>query len=292
MKQFLKGHNCVNEIKLKSYAKINLCLDIVNKRPDGYHNLRTIMQSLDLFDQIDIQTSKDIQIESDYPGLPLDESNLAYKAAKAVFERVGIKEGAKIKITKNIPVAAGLAGGSSNAAAVLHGLNILYGLNLTIAQLIHIGKSLGADVPFCVVGGTVLATGIGDRLNILPPIKEYNILLVKPNVEVSTKDVYSKVNIQSLTSRPDIEKAVKSIENHDLPGLISSMGNVLEPITSQMVKEILEIKNMMLAMGAESALMCGSGPTVFAICSCNHKAEGMLKYFKNVYEQVYLCKTI
>ena len=292
MKYLLKGNNCVNKIKIKSYAKINLCLDIVNKRADGYHNLRTIMQSLDLFDQVEIQTSKNIQIESDHPELPLDEGNLAYKAAKAIFERAGIQEGAKIIITKNIPIAAGLAGGSSNAAAVLHGLNILYGLNLTIAQLVHIGKSLGADVPFCVVGGTVLATGIGDRLNILPPIKEYNIILVKPNVGVSTKDVYNKVNIQSLSLRPDIEQAVKSIENHDLSGLASSMGNVLEPITSQIVKEVLEIKNTMLAMGADGALMCGSGPTVFAICSCSHKAKGMLKYFKNVYEQVYLCKTI
>ena len=282
----------MNKIKLKSYAKINLCLDIVNKRPDGYHNLRTIMQSLDLFDQIEIQTSKDIQIESDHPDVPLNETNLAYKAAKAIFEKVGIKEGAKIRIAKNIPIAAGLAGGSSNAAAVLHGLNILYGLNLKISQLVYIGKSLGADVPFCVVGGTVLATGIGDRLNILPPIKEYNVLLVKPNVGVSTKDVYSKVNIQDLSSRPDIEKAVKSIENHDLPGLTSSMGNVLEPITSLMVKEVLEIKNMMLTMGADGAIMCGSGPTVFAICSCNCKAKSIFKYFKNVYEQVYLCKTM
>jgi len=287
-----KGNICVNEIKLKSYAKINLCLDIVNKREDGYHNIRTIMQSLDLFDQIEIQTSNKLEIESDHPGLPLDERNLAYKAAKAIFEKVGIKEGAKIRITKNIPIAAGLAGGSSNAAAVLHGINILYGLNLTVAQLVHIGKSLGADVPFCVVGGTVLATGIGDSLNILPPIKEYNILLVKPDVGVSTKEVYSGVDIQDLSSRPDIEKAVKSIENHDLSGLVGSMGNVLEPVTSRMVKEVLEIKNTMLAMGADGALMCGSGPTVFAVYSCDHKAESMLKYFKNVYEQVYLCKTI
>ena len=282
----------MNEIKLKSYAKINLCLDIVNKRADGYHNLRTIMQSVDLFDQVEIQISKNIQIESDHPELPLDEGNLAYKAAKAIFERTGIKGGARIRIAKNIPMAAGLAGGSSNAAAVLHGLNILYGLDLTIAQLVHIGKGLGADVPFCVVGGTVLAAGIGDRLNILSPIKEYNILLVKPDAGVSTKDVYSRVNIQHLSSKPDIEKAVKSIENHDLPGLTSSMGNVLEPITSSMVKEVLKIKNKMLAMGADGALMCGSGPTVFAICSSSHKAESMLKYFKNVYEQVYLCKTI
>jgi len=283
----------VNEIKLKSYAKINLCLDIVNRREDGYHNLRTIMQSLDLFDQIEIKKiGTEIKIESDHPELPLDERNLAYKAAKAIFESAGIKGGAQIRITKNIPIAAGLAGGSSNAASVLHGLNILYGLDLTMSQLVYVGKSLGADIPFCLVGGTVLATGIGDRLNILPPIKKYNILLVKPNVGVSTKDVYNSVDIQNLSSRPNIEKAVKSIEDHDLPGLISSMGNVLEPITSLMVKDILEIKNMMLTMGADGALMCGSGPTVFGICSCSHKAESMLKYFKNVYEQVYLCKTI
>lgn len=285
----------MDKINLKAYAKINLCLDIVNKRADGYHNLRTIMQSVDLFDQIEIQVCKSthsIHIESDHPELPLDERNLAYKAAKAIFEKAGIQGGARIRITKNIPLAAGLAGGSSNAAAVLHGLNILYGLNLTVAQLVHIGKSLGADVPFCVVGGTVLAAGIGDRLSFLQPIQEYNILLVKPKVGVSTKDVYSRVDIKNLTSRPDIEKAVQSIENNDLPGLTSSMGNVLEPITSSMVKEVLEIKNKMLTMGADGALMCGSGPTVFAICSSNNKAESMLKYFRNVYEQVYLCKTI
>ena len=282
----------MNEIKLKSYAKINLCLDIVGKRSDGYHNLRTIMQSLDLSDQIEIQISKSIQIESDNPELPLDERNLAYKAAQAIFEKVGIEGGAKIRIAKNIPIAAGLAGGSSNAAAVLHGLNILYDLNLTVAQLIQIAKGLGADVPFCVVGGTVLATGIGDRLNILSPIQKYNILLVKPNVGVCTKETYSKVNIHNLSSRPNIEKAVIAIENHDLQGLTESMGNVLEPITSQTVKEVLEIKNRMITMGADGALMCGSGPTVFAISSCNHKIKGMLKYFENIYEQVYLCKTI
>jgi len=292
-KTFFKGEYIgVNIINFKSYAKINLCLDIVNKRADGYHNLRTIMQSVDLFDQVEIEISRCIHIESDHPELPLDERNIAYKAAKAIFERAGIKGGARIRIAKNIPIAAGLAGGSSNAAAVLHGLNILYGLNLTIAQLVHIGKGLGADVPFCVVGGTVLAAGIGDRLSILQPMKEYSILLVKPDVGVSTKDVYNRVNVENLRSRPDIEKAVQSIESGDFAGLVSSMGNVLEPITSSMVKEVLEIKNKMLAMGADGALMCGSGPTVFAICSCSHKTQSMLKYFKKVYTQVYLCKTI
>ncbi|KUO50718.1 MAG: hypothetical protein APF76_15585 [Desulfitibacter sp. BRH_c19] len=282
----------MNKVDLKSYAKINLCLDIVNKRLDGYHNLRSIMQTLDLCDELEIEKSQNIHIECNHPAVPLNESNLAYKAAKAIFQRAGFNGGARIKIRKNIPVAAGLAGGSSNAAAVLHGINILYNLNFTVAQLIHIAKGIGADVPYCLVGGTVLATGIGEKLNIISPINEYSIILVKPNIGVSTKQVYAKVDLNNLGSRPDIEKAIVAIEDNDLQGLLRSMGNVLEPITCSMIKEVPEIKNKMLEIGADGAHMCGSGPTVFAICSSKDKAEDICKYFKNVYSEVYLCKTI
>lgn len=283
----------MNKICLKSYAKINLCLDVVNKRADGYHNLRTIMQSLDLSDVLEIKKNHNIHIECNHPSVPLDESNLAYKAAKAIFQRANISQGgASINIVKNIPVAAGLAGGSSNAAAVLHGINLIYNLNFTVAQLIDVGRSIGADVPYCLVGGTVLAAGIGDKLTILSPLEECRIVLVKPNQEVSTKKVYEKVNLNYLSQKPDIERAIMAIENNDLSGLVKSMGNVLEPITSKMVKEVSEIKNRMLEMGADGAHMCGSGPTVFAICSTKEKAESIFKFYKDVYSEVYLCKTI
>ncbi len=282
----------MNKINLKSYAKINLCLDIINKRDDGYHNLKTIMQSLDLSDDLEIEKSQHIHIECNHPEVPLNDSNLVYKAAKAIFQAAGITGGARIKITKNIPVAAGLAGGSSNAATVLHGINIIFNLNFTVAQLISIGKNLGADVPYCLVGGTVLATGIGEKLSFINPLKEFNVVLVKPIVGVSTKQVYAEVDLSNLKSRPNIEKAIISIESNDLQGLVGSMGNVLEPITSLMVKDVLQIKNKMLELGADGAQMCGSGPTVFAICSSKDKANNIFKYFSNVYSQVYLCKTI
>lgn len=282
----------VIKTKLKTFAKINLCLDIIGKREDGYHNLSTIMQMINLFDEIELTKKDEITVKCEHPSVPEDESNLAYKAAKVILTRAKINCGVEINIMKNIPVAAGLAGGSTNAAGVLLGLNYLYNLNFTIHELIEMAKTLGADVPFCLIGGTVLATGIGDRLKLLPPLKKTNIILVNPAVEVSTKDIYSKVNINKLSNKPDIDRALIAIEQGDIRKLIKSMGNVLEPITEKLVPEVADIKKELLKSGADNALLCGSGPSVFAICIDSNKAKDIYNKYKNVYSNVFLCNTI
>ncbi|MEW6623739.1 MAG: 4-(cytidine 5'-diphospho)-2-C-methyl-D-erythritol kinase [Bacillota bacterium] len=281
----------MNNIKIKTYAKINLCLDIISKRPDGYHDLKTIMQSLDLCDQVELAKDSGITVACDHPQVPEGPENIAYKAAELLFRTAGLSLGARIHIRKKIPFEAGLAGGSSNAAGVLLGLNYLYELNFTLHQLVSLAKKLGADVPFCLVGGTVLATGIGERLNLLPPLQTCDIVLVKPAKGISTKAVYERVDLQSLSNRPDVDKAVQAIEYKDLNLLSKSMGNVLEPVTCSLLQEVAEIKEKMLMYGAAAAQMCGSGPTVFAICSDQDQAQYIYKQFRNDYSEVFLCKT-
>lgn len=280
------------KLKIKTFAKINLCLDIVGKREDGYHNLETIMQSIDLYDEIELSKDKEISIDCNHSLVPTDRNNIAYRAAQKILLEAGINDGVKINIKKNIPVAAGLAGGSTNAAGVLIGLNYLYNLNYTIFELINMGKTLGADVPFCIVGGTVLAEGIGDRIKLLPPLKKNYIVLVNPGAEISTKEVYKAVKIEELSNRPNIKKALNAIEKEDIQLLYKSMGNVLQPITEKMLPVVADIRTGMLRLGADAALMCGSGPTVFAICAGSKTANNIYNYYKDVYSNVYLCKTI
>ncbi len=282
----------MQNIKIKTHAKINLCLDIVDRRPDGYHNLKTIMQSLDLYDELSISKSAEISVKCEQRLVPQDSDNLAYKAAKAIFQAAGATAvGAEININKQIPVAAGLGGGSANAAGTLLGLNFLYGFNFSIHQLVEMSKNIGADVPYCVIGGTVLATGIGEKLELLPPLGKLYIVLVKPDVSINTGEVYQKVKLDSLANRPRVEQAVKAIGEEDFFSLFNSMGNVLEPITSVMVPEVVEIKRKMLYLGANVAQMCGSGPTVFAACINKDKADNIYRQFKKDFSQVFLCQT-
>ena len=281
----------MQHIKLKTYAKTNLCLDIVGKRSDGYHDLETIMQSLELADELKFCKAPKMSISCNHPSIPVDEGNLAYQAAKRLLSYAGIKSGVRILIDKRIPVAAGLGGGSTNAAGTLLAVNFLYELNLTIHQLISVGKELGADVPFCLVGGTVLATGIGERLRFLSPLKKAYLVLVKPELSISTKSVYAKVDLNNLQDRPDIKRATKGIEMGDLSILADSMGNALEPITSLEHPVVKEIKSAMLSLGAAAAQMCGSGPTVFAFCYSMEQAIPIYNHFKGIYQEVFLCET-
>ncbi|NMB97290.1 MAG: 4-(cytidine 5'-diphospho)-2-C-methyl-D-erythritol kinase [Clostridiaceae bacterium] len=255
---------------MKARAKINLSLDITSRRPDNYHEIKTIMQSIDLHDNMVIEIiNKGIELECNYPKVPCDNRNIAYKAAELFMNKYsakyGIKCGVKIKIDKNIPVAAGLAGGSSNAAAVLIGMNKLFNCRINISELISTGKQLGADIPYCIMGGTVLAEGIGDVLSRLMSIPKTYIVLVVPKIEVSTKWVYENFNFDKVSKRPDINLLLSAISKGDVKILADNMVNVLETVTAEKFDVINDSKQKLKDFGALGSLMSGSGPSVFGI---------------------------
>ena len=259
-------------MEIKAHAKINLALDIVGRREDGYHLVRMIMQSLDLHDTINITKSPStndfnkISIHTDSDLVEDNEHNLGYKAAKLLCEKFDIKDNVDISIAKRIPVAAGLAGGSSDAAAVLKGMNELFELGLSIEELKSLGVRLGADVPYCIEAKTMLSEGIGEKLTLIDSkMGECYILLVKPSQGVSTKEVYERYDASEHSEHPDVDKMIAAIETGNMQVLAENLGNVLEDVTIPMVPEIQEIKNTILANGAAGALMSGSGPTVFGI---------------------------
>lgn len=265
----------MKKITMDAYGKINLSLDVLHKRADGYHELRMIMQQVDLKDIITIEDYNDaIIIESNNGNIPLDSSNLVYKAWDALSKRCNIKRGVFIKIQKNIPVAAGLAGGSSDAAAVLKGLNILWELNLSEEELMEVGLSIGADVPYCIMGGTALAEGIGEKLTRLKPFRGKYILLANPGVSVETGQVYKGLKLDKIKKRPDTESLLRAIEDDNLKYIADNMVNLLETVTIEKHPIIEEIKNQMKNFGALGSLMSGSGPTVFGIFE---DEENMLK---------------
>ncbi len=281
----------MNSIGLKSRAKVNLSIDVLGKREDGYHIVEMIMQTIDLYDQIKIEEIKEnsIRINSDSMDIPLNEDNIVYKAANLLKQRFDISKGIEIYIQKNIPVAAGMAGGSSNAAAVLVGLNKLWNLNLSENELKEIGLQLGADVPFCITGGCSLAKGIGEKLTDINGISEdVNILVCKPNIFVSTKEVYQSLDMENVNKRPNNKKLIEALKNKDIKFISENMVNVLEEVTSVKYKEINEIKEVMLKNKALGSMMSGSGPTVFGLFdnieyAINAKEELLLNY-----NQVYL----
>ena len=278
----------MKSITLPAYAKLNLLLDVVGKRSDGYHFLQTVMQSLALCDYIYLEKkSSCLEIETTHPALPLGKENLAYQAAEVFLKKAGISSGVKIVITKNIPLAAGLAGGSSNAAAVLLGLNTIYETGLTPHKLAFMGAELGADVPFCVLGGTILAEGIGEKMTLLPPLPSLPVVLVKPDFGVSTASVYQQLDVNSLPQR-DMAKIITAFQE----GRFESGLNVLETVTCRMYPEVLEIKRKLQQLGTRAALMCGSGPTVFGIAKDKDHAEEIAGYFRKKYKDVYVTYTI
>ncbi|MCR5108245.1 MAG: 4-(cytidine 5'-diphospho)-2-C-methyl-D-erythritol kinase [Lachnospiraceae bacterium] len=265
-----------DRIEIKARAKINIGLDVIGRRDDGYHLVKMIMQSLKLYDDIIISKNngKDILITCDKDNIPCDNRNLAYKAAKELFKEAGIDTGLSIDIKKRIPSSAGLAGGSSDAAAVLKGANELLELGFSTEELMKTGVRIGADVPYCIMGGTALSEGIGERLKRLKDFPECNILLAKPAIDVSTKYVYEKLDDISDYDHPDIDGIVEAINNGNIKRISSLMGNVLELVTEKEYNIIRRIKMIMNENGAQNAMMSGSGPTVFGI----YEDEYSIKY--------------
>lgn len=265
-------------LTLKAYAKINLALDVLFKRSDGYHEVAMIMQSVSLADTITLTSQPgDITLKVNIPGLPADASNLAYRAAALLKEYAQPEQGVHIGLVKHIPLAAGLAGGSADAAAVLKGLNTLWGLNFNLDELSRLAAKLGSDVPFCLYNGTKLATGRGELLAPLPALPACYVVLAKPAIAVPTAWVYQQFKPDKAGRRPDIEVMSKFLAEGNLSGVAANMANVLESVTIPAYPEISQIKEHMLNYGAMAALMSGSGPTVFGLVSCREQAEAIAK---------------
>ena len=276
-----------------SYAKINLTLDVLSKRPDGYHNVEMIMQTVSLYDLILVdKTEKNISISTNLKYLPVNEKNIAYKAALEFFKYTCIKAGCKIMIHKNIPVAAGLAGGSGNAAAVLCSLDKLYNTNLSSDELMDIASKLGADVPYCIMGGTALATGIGEILTPLPSIPKCNILMVKPPISVSTAAIYEAIDTAEIDKRPNTNAMIDALAQKDLNSVAQKLSNVMGNVTETMHPIVKGIRRKMLMNGALGAVMSGSGPTVFGIFPDYETAKKSHDSFYYQFKEVYLVSAI
>ena len=264
----------MNEYRIKAYAKINLGLDVVRRLENGYHEVKMVMQTVGIYDVLDFQrTAGGIVITTDSGELPTNEDNLIYKAAKLMIEKYHITEGVKIHLEKHIPIAAGMAGGSTDAAATLKGMNRLFDLGCTLKDLMELGVNIGADVPYCVMGGTALAEGIGEKLTPLAPAPDCYVLVAKPDINVSTKFVYENLHADSLTCHPDIDGMIEALRTGNLQGITDRLGNVLETVTVREYPIIEQIKELMRQEGAANALMSGSGPTVFGIYTNRELAE-------------------
>lgn len=264
----------MNQITRKAYAKINLGLDVLGKRPDGYHELKMVMETVGIYDVLTFRKSrKGICISTDHKDLPEDKGNLIYKAAELIMETYGIEEGVSVTLQKNIPVAAGMAGGSTDAAAVFHGMNELFGLSMSLEDMKRLGVKIGADVPYCIMGGSALSEGIGEILTPLPTPPAAHILIAKPDINVSTGFVFKNLQADALPFHPDIDGMVQALKEGDLKGITDKMGNVLETVTMKVHPVISQIKEEMIKQGAGNALMSGSGPTVFGIYRSRDKAE-------------------
>lgn len=293
------------KVTVKGYAKINLGLDVIGKLENGYHLLRSVMQQIDLYDTVELSRLSEavviknalpaavtdngmrITLTSDSDAVPLDQSNLAYKAARLLLEHDSISEGVHIHITKRIPVAAGLAGGSTDAAAVFMGMNELFGLGHSKDELQELGVKLGADVPFCIMGGTALAEGIGEKLTPIKTMPTMYLVIAKPSIGVSTKYVYENLRLEQVT-HPDTEKILAAMQHKDLKEMTGLLGNVLESVTIEKYPLIRELKDAMLETGAVGSLMSGSGPTVFGIFDTMEKAAEAEKRMRRKYPQVFI----
>ncbi len=279
----------MQKVSLPAYAKINLSLDVLKKRPDGYHDMRMIMQSVALFDNLTVEKAESgICLDSNLRFLPKNGKNLAERAAELFFGELGISGGASITLSKHIPVSAGLAGGSTDAAAVLKALDMLYETNLSMSDLCTMGKKLGADIPFCLTGGTALVEGIGEKITPLRPMPHCHIVLCKPHFGVSTAYVFSKINCTKLKEHPDTKGIISAIESGDLTALSHRLYNVMETVTAAEHSQIGEIKSVLLDSGAVGCAMSGSGPTVFGIFDNLKNANNALKILKRTYSEVYV----
>lgn len=272
----------MNQVVIKAMAKVNLGLDVLRRLENGYHEVKMVMQTVDLYDELTVtkEETNEIIITSNTGELPLNEDNLIYKAAKLLFEKAGQVHGVSIHLNKNIPIAAGMAGGSTDAAATLLALNTLFGFDFSKEELAQIGVKIGADVPYCIYGGTYLSEGIGEVLTKLPDAPDCYIVIAKPPIGVSTKYVYENLHIETVKEHPDMDGMVDAIKKKSLMGVVDKMGNVLETVTIKRYPEIARMKQCLLDNGAINALMSGSGPTVFGIFAekeTAHKALGELE---------------
>lgn len=282
----------MENIEVLAPAKINLTLDVVGKRPDGYHDVEMIMQSLQLHDILTLhKIDEGIQLTCNWPEIPLTEGNLVYKAALALKDRTGYIGGVRIHIHKEIPMEAGLAGGSSDAAAALKGLNQLWALNLTNEELSEIGSNIGADIPFCLLGGTAIARGKGEILEPLQSPPKLWIVLAKPSLGVSTAKVYQNFKLDHVEKGPDTDVMVMAIKQGDFQGIVDNLCNVLESVTLKLHPELNDIKSQLSSLGASGVLMSGSGPTIFAIFKEEALGKRAVEVLKEKLPQVFLTQT-
>lgn len=278
---------------VKAHAKINISLDVVGKREDGYHLLEMIMQSIELYDMLNIEKCRSgINIQCNKHYIPIDDRNLAYKAAKLFIDTYNIDGGVNIQINKNIPVAAGLAGGSTDAAAVLVAMNKIYEVNASFSELSEVGLKIGADVPYCIKGGTALCEGIGEKITELKSFRGHILVLVKPNFGVSTKDVYKALYIERIFKHPNTSELIKAMEENDIRYVCDNMKNVLENVTLKKHSILKEIKEKMIRHGSLGSMMSGSGPTIFGFFDDMLKAQRCYDFFKEKYSEVYITRTI
>ncbi|GIN64489.1 4-diphosphocytidyl-2-C-methyl-D-erythritol kinase [Robertmurraya siralis] len=281
------------KVLIKAPAKINLSLDVLHKRPDGYHEVEMIMTTIDLADRLELTllSEDEIKIVSQNRFVPDDQRNLAYQAAKLLKEKFHVKKGVKINIEKTIPVAAGLAGGSSDAAATLRGLNKLWQLDLSLDELAELGAQIGSDVSFCVYGGTALATGRGEKIKELPSPPSCWVVLAKPLIGVSTADVYGRLQLKDVV-HPNTDGMIEAIQNQDFAGVCRNVGNVLEGVTLNLYPEVAQIKEQMHRFGADAVLMSGSGPTVFALVQHDSRMHRLYNGLRGFCDQVFAVRLL
>lgn len=278
----------------KAPAKINLLLDVLRKRDDGFHEVEMIMTMVDLADRLEMEElpRDQIVLTSQVGFIPLDEKNLAFQAAKLLKERYDVRRGVYIHLDKRIPVAAGLAGGSSDAAATLKGLNKLWGLGLSVAELELLGAELGSDVPFCVRGGTAIARGRGEKLESISPPPQCWVILAKPPINVSTADVYGKLRASQIAKHPSVPRMLDAIARQSFPDMCEELGNVLEDVTLDRYPEVRQIKDCMIKLGADGVLMSGSGPTVFGLVSKEAKVARVYNGLRGFCKEVYVVRLL
>lgn len=285
----------MDHFETRAYAKINLSLDVTGRLENGYHLVRMVMQTVGIYDVLKFEKTKgEITVVADNKELPSVQDNLIYKAVSLMKETYGISGGVKVLLEKNIPIAAGMAGGSTDAAAALKAMNALYELDLSLQELQKLGVRLGADIPYCLLGGTALAEGIGEILTPLPDVPRATLLVAKPAVGVSTKEVYEELDSREIPSHPDVEGMLSAIRQGDLTGITDRLGNVLETVTVSRHPVIGQIKKRMLECGARGSLMSGSGPTVFGIFDTVFGAEQALLRIRseNLASQVFVTEFV
>lgn len=278
---------------VKAPAKINLTLDVLSKRPDGYHEVEMIMTTVDLADRVGLEprTDQEIIIHSTSNFVPDDQRNLAYQAAKLMKDTYGIEEGVSITIDKQIPIAAGLAGGSSDAAATLKGLNELWKLHLSLDQIAELGAQIGSDVPYCVYGGTAIARGRGEKIDHIGAPPNCWVVLAKPTIGVSTAAVYGGLNIDQI-KHPNTQAMMDAISTGDYAAMCSNLGNVLEAVTMELHPEVASIKEQMKRFGADAVLMSGSGPTVFGLVSNEVRTTRIVNGLRGFCDEVYAVRML